>query len=341
MNPSSKLSLQQLAAKLGFAKSTVSMALHNDPRVAARTRAKIQQAAKDVGYVADADLASLMAQIQLRRPKPYQANLAIFPIIDTHVSTLEIAGCRRRAEEMGYRIDVIEDYASCANPAKLLEARGIKGAVFVGWPWREDHFKQPQLKKVCDKFPCSVIAARPLNPPLNSVMSDAFNSMRLATLSLIQLGYQRPLAFINSFLDSLQDQAYTGAFLAVQQQLKTSNRLAPQYIPHNHRDPLKIIQNQRPDCVITHDFALLELMTNNGFKVPQRIGFAHLDLTGDHRKIGVSGIDQNHHLLGETAIDMVVAQIHRTEFGIPQIQKCVLLESRWEKGKTVKQKKLS
>ncbi len=336
MNPSSKLSLQQLAEKLGFAKSTVSMALRNDMRVAAETRSIIQEAAVKLGYVADADLACMMAQIQVRKKKSYQANLAIFPITTTTVSRRQLEGCRNRAEELGYKVDLIEDYATCSNPVKLMEARGIRGAIFIGWPWREFPFAYPGLKRVCNSFPCAVVAARPQDPPMNSVMSDALTSMRLAVTSLMQLGYKRPAAFINPYLDNLLDQSYTGAFLTMQRNLTRPDRLAPVFITEDKKRAIEYVRKHKPDCILTHDSYLLEVLKTCGCRVPEDIGYAHLDLHHEHRKLGVSGIDQNHHLLGEAAVDMVVAQIHRSEFGAPAIQKCVLIEGRWENGKTTR-----
>jgi LacI family transcriptional regulator len=336
MNPNSKISLQRLAATLGLAKSTVSMALRDNPRISAATRQRVRTAAADLGYVQDADLATVMAHVQARQPRAYQGNIAIVPIIQTRVSARQILGCERRALKLGYRTELFADHPSHPNLAKLLDARGILGVVFVGWPWRNLPDAGEPLRLICERFPCSVVAARPDSPPMHGVMNDVHLSMRTAFTNVLRLGYRRPGALINPYLDDLQDQAYTGAFLAAQRRLPEADRIEPGYIVHRREESMDWIFRNRPDCIITHDNTLLKQLQAVNVSVPEQIGLVHLDLHEGLEGPPHSGIDQNHDLMGESAMDLVVAQIHRGEQGVPPTQKCLLVEGRWVEGETTK-----
>lgn len=334
MNPNSKISLQRLAKELGLAKSTVSMALRDDPRVALATRQRVKEAASQLGYSADADVATLMARIQARKPPTYHANLALIQISKTRVATREFDGCYKRAAELGYKIDHIEDYQQYANPLKLLEARGIQGVVFIGWPWREYPQDWEKLLPICNRLANAVLASKPDNPMLNSVTNDAYLSMHLACQKLLSLGYQRPSACVNKYLDNAQDGAFTGAFLEFQRRLPTKDRIAPNYDLYNPKLTIPWIEKVKPDCIITHDAAQFDTLQQAGYDIPGDIGFAHLDLNADHYAKGFSGIDQNHHLLGEVAVDAVVAQIQRSEFGVPKTRRCIAVDAIWVSGQT-------
>jgi hypothetical protein len=71
-----------------------------------------------------------------------------------------------------------------------------------------------------------------------------------------------------------------------------------------------------------------------GLKCPRDIGLAHLDI--NKGMDGWSGMDQCNGLVGAYAIDMLVGMLHRGETGVPQSPKCIMTESRWIPGKTLK-----
>ena len=334
MNPRSKISLQKLALTLGLAKSTVSMALRDDPRVAPATREKVRQAARIHGYLPDADVATLMAHIQARKPPTYHANLAIVQIFRTRVAARELDGIRQRAAELGYKVDFFDDFARHANPVKMLQARGIQGVLFIGWPFREFPQDVQKFLPICEYFPTVVLNSKPEAPLLNSVTSDPFLTMHTACEELFALGYRRPVAFINQYLDSGQNGGFTGAFLSFQRRLERPHRLAPFYDLYKPDRALAHIRKVQPDCVITHDPDVITTLQSAGYSVPGDIGIAHLDLNADLRAAAMSGVDQNHDLLGQVAVDVVVAQIHRSESGIPKPRRCISVDGTWFAGKT-------
>jgi DNA-binding LacI/PurR family transcriptional regulator len=305
------------------------MALRDDPRIAAATKRRVLLAAERYGYERNADLATVMAHVQTRRPRDYQGNLVVIPVICTTVSRRQIEGCVRRARRLGYKVEVLADYEQHTRLARVLRARGTAGVIFIGWPWRTTPEAVKVLRPVCEQFPCAVVAARPESPPMHAVMSDVFLAMRTAVAAVLRLGYRRPLAFINPYLDDLQDQAYTGAFLAAQRQLPLEDRIGPEEIPLDDDALRARLEATRPDCVITHDNPMHDRLRALGWRVPRDLGLVHLDLHAGLPGPEHSGIDQNHELMGEAAVDSVVAQVHRGERGVPATQKCILVEASW------------
>jgi LacI family transcriptional regulator len=49
-----------------------------------------------------------------------------------------------------------------------------------------------------------------------------------------------------------------------------------------------------------------------------------------------SGMNQKNELVGSSAIDLLVGQLHRNETGTPDFPKCVMIESQWISGKTLR-----
>jgi hypothetical protein len=68
--------------------------------------------------------------------------------------------------------------------------------------------------------------------------------------------------------------------------------------------------------------------------VPDDIGLVHLDLHAGLKDW--AGMRQNNEQIGIAAVDMLVGQLHRNEFGPPPFQKCMFIEGTWVDGETVR-----
>ena len=63
------------------------------------------------------------------------------------------------------------------------------------------------------------------------------------------------------------------------------------------------------------------------------VGLAHLDC---HEEFpDWAGIHQNNGLVGAAAVDMLVAQLHRNEFGLPKYSKASFIQGTWIDGPTI------
>jgi LacI family transcriptional regulator len=90
------------------------------------------------------------------------------------------------------------------------------------------------------------------------------------------------------------------------------------------------VARYKPDVVISIGWAIYRWLVSNGFSVPEDLSFAQLSLDGKYKDI--AGIDQKSPLLGATAVDLVIDQLFRNEYGIPERPKMVLLDGEWKSG---------
>src|SRR5690606_21270407 len=136
-------SMAAIAKRAGVAKSTVSMALRNDPRITVAQRKRIQNVAQKMGYQTNALVAQLMAELRKSRKQKPRAPLDVINIWHTPVeSNLEISntkswlvGFEERATQLGYSIDrfwINEPGVKPARLAGILEARNVQGVIFHG-----------------------------------------------------------------------------------------------------------------------------------------------------------------------------------------------------------------
>ena len=78
-------------------------------------------------------------------------------------------------------------------------------------------------------------------------------------------------------------------------------------------------------------------LQNAGFRVPQDVGVAALDLR--QPDAGMSGIFQNAGGRAMYAIDHLIMKVEANRFGIPATPVTLLLESQWIDGPTTQQRK--
>lgn len=126
--------LQDIADALGLAKGTVSMALKNDPRIAAATRKRVLAKAEEMDYVPDPALRRL-SEIRWQGGRA-AARLSIallawdsadYPNIRAHFW----AAARESLRQLGYGCEemIVSEQPSVRRAAKILEARGVAGII--------------------------------------------------------------------------------------------------------------------------------------------------------------------------------------------------------------------
>ena len=74
--------IRDVARAAGVGASTVSLALRNDPRLRPAMRDHVRKVASEIGYLPNATLASLMAQVRGGKNLPFQATLAFLNASD-------------------------------------------------------------------------------------------------------------------------------------------------------------------------------------------------------------------------------------------------------------------
>ncbi len=340
---SSAPNMTTVAQAAGVGKATVSLALRNDPRLRPETCRRVQEVAESLGYKPNAVVANLMAQLRASRTPRYQATLALLNAAEdselfrtVHTFAEWIRGARERAAQLGYGLDDIRLHEPGVPPQRLgsiLESRGIRGCVIVGVL---DHGELPAaFDGVWTRFACVVVGVRVTRPPLHFCCNDHFATAVQATEELLSRGFRRPGLVIEEAVDGLVDHRFSAGFHTGVRGLPAAARIpVADFVRRDSARFKAWFQAHKPDAILTLHREVKEWLANLGAAVPRDVSLAHLDL--EPALEGWAGMNQNNHLAGASALDVLVGQIHRNETGVPPFAKSVMIESSWVDGKSVR-----
>jgi len=334
--------MRMVAAEAGVSVVTVSLSLRDHPSIPVKTRARIKKIARQMNYRPNALVSTLMARIHLRRPASENPVLAFvreselgayFERVIYFKNLLQ--GARDRAHSLGY---VLEDF--CLEPGiaggqrlhRILHTRGIRGVVLA-----------PVFRKGgTTTLPLDGLASCALGyslhkPDIHRIGSDYGQAVRLAWSKLLQRGYRRP-GFIHTLMHQERTHfAMLGAFMAQQALHSDVTRIPPLIfpkVPDDHMEKstrvfLRWFRRYQPDVLVGLPWMLRETV-HKLVRIPEEAGAIIFDSVPGWTQV----FDQAKHI-GSGAVDIVVAQIHRNETGVPPFPKKVSLNSAWVEGRTL------
>lgn len=341
-----RVTLSDIAKKVGYSKNTVSLALRGDPQIPASTRDRIRQAAEELGYQPNAVVAHLMAQLRASQSPRFQAKLALVnanrdreafrqhPTIPTYVE-----GCERRAARLGYGFDRfwLHDTSMRAETwIRVLQTRNINGIILVGLM---DQNRLPaHLRPVWETFPTVVTGVRTREPALSFSCADHHSLVVSAIENAAALGYRRPALVLDDVIDRLVERRFSAGFLTTQEDLP-QNRRIPVF-----RQLTEALQNPKvfytwldrykPDVLFTLYNVVFDWLKARNVAVPDDIGVIQLEWRASRPEI--AGMNQHNDVVGEAAVDLVVSQIHNNERGVPAFPRATLIGATWMPGTTVR-----
>ncbi len=337
--------LSDIAQAVGCSKNTVSLALRGDRQIPERTRARIRDAADQLGYQPNAVLSHLMAQLRASRTTQLQAKLALVnanrdpaafrshPTIPTYVE-----GCTSRATKLGYAFDPFwlhDPELNAKRWLRILRARGIKGLVLVGL--MDTNHLRDELRPVWEEFPTVVTGVRTRDPALSFSSVDHHNLALMAFEQAIALGYRRPGLVLDDVIDALVERRFSAGYLG--QRARPPAEAIPVFseaglgdkAPPNFRAWL---DEHRPDVVFTLYNHVLTWLKAAGQHVPTDIGVIQLEWRATRPEI--AGMNLHNFVTGEAAVDMVVSQIHNNEVGVQDFPRATLIGATWVHGGSVR-----
>lgn len=266
-------------------------------------------------------------------------------------------GARRRAEELGCRIERFQSRAAGMTPERLtgmLVARGIEGVILLPQPLHLGAGPPLETKR----FACVSLGRTRDSHALHTAVGDLQEAMRNACLELHRRGYRRIGCMLPHFLERMVDYRLAAGYLAAVGAELRMDALpilygyglegAPPAIdaeggrrsPELARDSLRPgdtrlwLEQARPDVVISTHVVARDGLARLGLRVPEDIGFVHLGQEpGDTT---TAGVDQRLELVAAAAVDLVIAQLTRNERGPPETPKTVTIPGVWRDGPSVR-----
>ncbi len=332
--PARKVSMREVAARVGVSVSAVSLALRGHPSIPPATRAGILAVSAQLGYRKNPLVAALMSVRRSGTEKSTeQAPLAF---LTSHVPPENWgqaathrrfhAAARTRAAERAFYLHEISVGDPAMRPERvreLLKARGIHGILVAPLPG-----DQTRLNFDVSDFAAVGIGSSVQDPAIDRVSDDHFYSSHLAFEKCLSLGYRRiGLALASNVSRRLEHRWWSG-YLVAQQALARSLRF-PALMPETREEiPLMLkgwIARHRLDAVV---YSIRDDETMNG--APPNIGLVSLSVHNDSGQI--AGIRQNERRVGEDAIDLLVEKLHRWETGCSESPRLHLVRGGWSPG---------
>jgi LacI family transcriptional regulator len=340
------VTMKTIAAQAGVTQATVSMCLANNPRIPARTRARIQAMATRLGYRPNPYVSALMRVRRRGQPHRDAPVIALVNGLDRPNAWRETApptvrlmleGAVERAKLRGYRTEEFWLHQDDMSPERfsgMLHARGIYGLLLGPLAYdaptpalRWEHFSAVRLGVPLPSLTITTVA------------NDHYFSALQVVRHCHKLGYRRPgLAILRSHRERFHGRWDGG--LLVGQLLLEGLEPAPTLLLEKWEHLTGVegwIEREQPDVIVSPSVdVLLPHVKRLGWRVPKDIGLA--SLACPEPKHTTSGIWQNGALIGATGMDTLISMLERNERGLPPQAHTVMVEGVWNPGKTLRQR---
>jgi DNA-binding LacI/PurR family transcriptional regulator len=342
---SKRISLRDIAAEAKVDRATVSRALRNHPGIPPETRHRIQEIARRLNYRVNPLVSTVMSHARTVGKETYVGTLAYLTAWPTRSGWHDVATDRRyfagasaRAGQSGYRLEEFwlkEPRMTARRMCEVLEARGITGLILAPLPFPP---ARGHLSLDLSRFAAVTLGYSVWRPNLDRVVSHHGNNVVRAVHELRRLGYRRIGLALREGLDEREDRNIVVSFRFAQQAMAAANRLPVMLIgAHGKRDFARWVQFHRPDAVISFGGPAWQWLRDLGLAIPAGVAYVELDLPDTSG--ACAGIDQHPEALAATVVDLLVAQLHRNELGVPALPKLMLIEGTWIPGATVRAQK--
>lgn len=328
----SPITLKKIAEKAGLAVSTVSYALRNSPQVSRATCLKVQSLARELGYRPNTRVAGLMSHIRQAHSRQAIETIA-FIWVDcdrlrsqqTHFFQLLIFGARKRADQIGYKLQEfwLEDPGMSPRRIRdILLAQGITGIIFSAATMHDSI----NLGIDLSPFASAVIGSTSWTPECHRTAHDHYGGMMECLSQLSQTGIERPAAIIDPSVNERCRRSYEAAF----------NTFAPQPTPSRYlrltrwRDGEEMVgwlRSLKTDGLIINSYRYLgeELVK----RLQSEMGLPIVSLYLRPNDPDMWGIDQCYDQIAANAVDLVAGQLNNNEYGTPTFPHVLHFSGRW------------
>ncbi len=340
MSQSLKPTQQTIANKAGVTKATVSLALRNSPLLPESTRKRIREIALKLNYQPNPMVSSLMTYVRASRQPSFKTTVAFvtnFLERDRWMKSRVFAdwyhGACERGAQLGYQVEHVWLREAGMGPkeaSRILWNRGMRGLIFA---------PMASAQEVMDldfsKFSSVAIGYTLRKPGLVCVSSNHIQNMLLALKKLKQMGYRHLGVAITAMQHERTDYGWLTALETARYMGCGPDQVSIFGLNEWGKSEFEgWLKKYKPEVVISASDDVWSWLQRLKIRIPKELGYVDLNCA-DH-KDSVSGIDQNTHQSGMTAMDLVSAQIERNECGVPTHAQVVLIEGDWARGTTLR-----
>ena len=337
--PTPTPSLQQLARSLRLSRTTVSDALRGKGRVSPATIERVRRGARELGYNPNPLVSTVLASIKRRNGTGYRGAIAVVDLYEPGhwphgpFPRELIAGAKASAAEMGFSITEFvagRDILPLPRLDRILRSRGIHGIIVLP-AWRQPDLLDIDWSHYAGIYTDEVTAA----PELHSVCADHYTSMLYLLSLLEERGYRRPGLVLSRGRDDRIRYRQRAAFLAWHT-AQPGREMVPPLItvddPDVNNEFCPWFRVHQPDVVLSHYVSTPEWITACCRR--RSVGFVLLNVLD--QAAPCASLDLHPRVLGARAAELVIGQILRGEFGIPQWPTRSMVHARFVEGPTIR-----
>ncbi len=333
---------RELARRAGVSQTTVSLALRAHPSIPEPTRRLILDLAREIGYRPNPLVASLMADIRSHRRATSESCIAL--LVDAaderewfsyELFRTQYEGMRERARVLGFRTEVFFLGAEGMSPAtidRILHARGVRGLVLAGY---RNHLLDLSAMRWAN-YACATISYTWDRPMVDRASAHHRHNMDLVFQRLVERGYRRIGVSLSPHAVTASDRNWLAGALVWNDRQPAKERIpifVGEQVPATVEAFDRWRRKWRPDALVTLDGWEERWLRQLGLRAPGDIGLACANRYAGTR---VSGVDEDHDLIGAAVIDLVSAKLMHNEYGLPARPQTTLIEGRWQEGTTLK-----
>lgn len=335
--------IKEIAQKSGFACSTVSYALRDNPRIPEETRTRIKEVAEQMGYQRDAHLGQLMSYLQ-GRGRGRRASVCPLVWINStsdpqHWHKTPWAkefydSAARRAESLGFALSefwVCDHKISTSRLDDVLKARGAKG-LLLSTPLQGEEWSQ----WIDWSAYATVVIDDPFGlPQFDRVYADYSANMRIAIEQALARGYKRPKVWLTEREDYWTAYGYTYECLRQNHLNPDLDTLLPEYAGDVTTVGVKAwIKRHQPDVVIAPTPAVGLQLQELGYRMPKDIGYIAMYMLNEDSSW--SGFSQLHVQQSVIAVDRIALLLQNNTLGRQTYPQKIQIEGEWREGTTLK-----
>ena len=280
-----RITLNDIADKVGLTRMAVSLALRNKPGVSEETRSKVMAVAAKLGYEPDPEVSNLMARIRASRPVETKACIGLLtagPVLSgSGLSITEqkyVSGVTERARLYGYRVEEFHIGDGGLSPSRaesILWSRGIEGVILRPLQFGLSSEASRTVSFSFERFSSVAISETIVTPDLDRALHDQYTAMLTTMTELTKLGYQRIGLVVEQSLNMRVNGRWSAAFL--QFQLFPGSRKAPPPLildGYQPREFIRWFKRHKPDVLVSVDRFGLRLANECNLSIPNDVGYA-------------------------------------------------------------------
>lgn len=328
--------MRDLAAAAGVSIATVSLALAGRPKVSQATRDKILKLAEEMGYRKNPYVSALMESRRRRTTPGQQPMIAFLTFHDTAEGWRDeryidfFTPAQAEGARLGYRLErfwAMDPAMPTERLAKILYNRGIQGILLNPPPRR-----RMRLEIDWNLFSAVALGAGLQYPVLHRVASDNFHIAREAVKRCAEAGLKRVGLLCRQESDDRLQHRWLGAYLAECHRLQLATDIPPfMQNTFTAREVARWIQDQRLDGVIgTLRGEWMGPLRESGVRIPEKVRYLGMTLLREER--AVAGYIEQIEVVARTAVQHLIAMMHRNETGLPDTPCESFLLGRWHPG---------